>query len=78
MHCILCFAHKYISILQLLMNALLTMEDVNMNVLIMLALMNAGVEVDSDSPATGDRALVTYSYTAEPSNRIELFINSRY
>ena len=40
-----------------------------MNVLIMMALMNAVVEVDSDSPATDDHALVTliHTLTAEPT-----------
>ena len=51
------------------MNVLLTMENVNMNVLIMMALMNAVVEVDSNSPATDDHALVTliHTLTAEPT-----------
>ena len=57
------------SILQMLMNVLLTMEDVNTNVLIMMALMSAVVEVDSNSPATGDHALVTLIHT--PHNRTQ-------
>ena len=44
--------------MQILMNVLLTMEDVNMNVLTMSALTSADVEVDTYSPTTGDHALV--------------------
>ena len=51
--------------MQILMNVLLTMENVNTNVLTMSALMSADVEEDTYSPTTGDHALV---YT--PHSRI--------
>ena len=44
--------------MQILMNVLLTMENVNMNVLTMSALTSADVEEDTYSPTTGDHALV--------------------
>ena len=60
------------SILQMLMNVLLTMEGVNMYVLTVLALMSADVEVDSNSPATDDHALVTLIHTTPHRRTINL------